>query len=89
MATAPFAQQVEHLTVKELCRMLHISRNIALGLISEGAFPGCYRLNARGDWRIPLDEIHAFIERRRADTRPVKFPNPCVLPPFEEQSQVP
>lgn len=81
--------QMQHLTIKEVCRMLHIGRNVALRLIAEKAFPGCYRISARGDWRIPLEDINAFVERRRADTTPFTFPNPCVLQPFAEQPPAP
>lgn len=51
------------LNTSELCRTLRASKGKVLELIHNGAFPGAFRLGT--DWRIPVDDVRAYIERNR------------------------
>lgn len=35
-----------------------------LRLIEAGEFPGAFRLHERGHWRVPAEDVAAYLERR-------------------------
>lgn len=60
------------LNTTEVGRTLRASKGKVLDLIKSGAFPGAFRLGI--DWRIPVGDVRAFIERNRVKPVAPKAP---------------
>lgn len=58
----------EHLTGKELAGHLKLHRNTMSKLINRGEFPNAFRIER--DWRIPVSDVEAWIERQRIKSQP-------------------
>jgi len=54
----------DHITKVEVEVRLKLHRNTVTRLLSQGRFPNAFR--AGGRWRIPISDVAAFIDDRRA-----------------------
>ena len=56
------------LTLADTAEMLAISVNQAYALVRSGELPAI-KVGGRGQWRVEVDELDAYIERMYAQTR--------------------
>lgn len=82
--------QERHLTIVELAQVLHLAVCTTRQAVIRGEFPGAFKYNARGDWRIPETAVMAWIEAKQRGTKPTRFsPFQGPPPPAASQSPVP
>jgi excisionase family DNA binding protein len=64
----------DYVTKLDLKRTLSVSMPTVRKLLERGEFPGAFKLSdgPGAQWRIPKTDIEAFIERRRAASKPTR-----------------
>lgn len=58
------------LLIDEVADRLRVNRRAALTLAAAGAFPGAFRINGRGEYRIPESGLQAYISAQQAQEAP-------------------
>jgi excisionase family DNA binding protein len=58
------AKKLRPLRVGQVATRIGAEPRAVLRLIDDGEFPGAYRLRERGHWRVPQDDVAAYLARR-------------------------
>jgi excisionase family DNA binding protein len=59
------ARGARPMRVSQVAARLGCDSRTVLRLIDEGSFPGAFRLRERGHWRVPREDVGAYLARRR------------------------
>jgi excisionase family DNA binding protein len=69
----PVNHRLSDLTVDQVAEELGRSGSTVRGWLAAAEFPNAFKLNRR-EWRIPISDVRAFLDRQRPQVSPPELP---------------